>query len=949
MARKSSSLIDRQLVRYREMRDFATTAEPSGDDSPSASRAGASESRKTALPFVIQKHAATRLHYDFRLGLHGVLKSWAVTKGPSYVPADKRLAVQVEDHPMEYGGFEGTIPKGQYGGGTVMLWDEGTWEPQGDPDEGLRKGNLKFILHGKKLRGKWVLIRMGGRAAGESKPNWLLIKEHDEFERTPQDPAITDEAPNSIATKRDLEGIARDQDHVWQSNRPETQSSAASPVKGRGATPSRIAKISVPGKAEDLPDFIAPQLASAALNAPDGPEWVHELKLDGYRIQAHVVRKKSAAAEVRLYTRKGLDWTHRMRALAAELSSLGAEAAILDGEVVVLTESGKTSFAALQAAFDENKPSPLTYFAFDLLHLNGRNVRPLPLLERKTLLGTVLDTLPADGSIRRSDHVEDHGEQTFREACRLGAEGIVSKRGSSPYSSGRSSAWLKIKCIRRQEFVIGGFTVPSNGSHGIGALLLGYYEDGRLVYAGRTGTGFTQSSSRKLRDRLEALRQSKAPFSSVPAEAQRGALWTEPKLVAEVQFSTWTADRLIRQASFKGIREDKPPEEVVRELPEAEPAEAEHAEAGSAEMRSGTAQSKGAKIGEGKAPTKKPRGSKSPRGESPGDDPSKSKSSKTGSSPKASRNIKPDSAAEASRGTQETERPNIRVTHPDKVIDPETKLTKQSLIDYYLAVADHILPHVAGRPTALVRCPGGVAQHCFFQKHWEQGLPAGVEGIEVPDKNGGEPDNYVTFSTAEALAGLAQMNVLEIHPWGSTNANLEHPDRLIFDLDPDEAVSWQTLADAAREVQERLKQLSLKCFLKSTGGKGLHVVAPIAPDYDWSLVKALAQAFAMEMESNNPKLYISKMTKAARKNKIFVDYMRNERGSTAIAPFSSRARAGVTAAVPLRWSELKSPERPRFPIHDFADWKSRLRRDPWEEITGLEQHLPAHVLDVFKR
>jgi bifunctional non-homologous end joining protein LigD len=916
MTKKSSDLIDRQLARYRQMRDFQATAEPPGGDPGSATKAKAGN----GLPFVIQKHAATRLHYDFRLGLHGVLKSWAVAKGPSYVTADKRLAVEVEDHPMEYGGFEGTIPKGQYGGGTVMLWDEGRWEPVGDPDEGLQKGMLKFILYGKKLHGKWVLVRMGGRAANESKPNWLLIKEHDEYERTPDEPAITEEAPNSVATRRDLEAIARDGDHVWNSNRPE-KAPAGEAARGGTAlkdrripqktSPSIPAK-DLPGKRENLPNFLPPQLAAQAAQPPQGEGWIHELKLDGYRIQAHLQRSKRAGIEARLFTRKGLDWTHRMREVAGELERLKIDGAILDGEVVVLTESGKTSFAALQAAFDESKPSRLTYFVFDLLHLNGHNLRNQPLSERKQLLADLAGTLPPDGSIRLSEHVEGNGAQTFKVACRLGAEGIVSKRSAAPYTAGRSSSWVKVKCIRKQEFVIGGFTEPdgsSNHLRGIGALLLGYYEDRQLKYAGRTGTGFTQSSSRKLRERLEPLRRLKPPFTRVPAEAGRGAIWTEPKLVAEVQFSTWTADHIVRQSSFKGIREDKAAEEVRREEPDPQLAKRLAQENRETKTKSASA----AKVASSRTPASSP--------------------------------------------TEDKGSPAIRVTHPGKIIDPDTKLTKQALVDYYLAVAERMLPHVAGRPMAVVRCPEGIAHQCFFQKHWERGMPSGVEAIAVPNKDGKGSENYVTLSTAEALAGLAQMNVLEIHPWGSTNADLDDPDRLIFDLDPDEAVSWQTLADAAREVRERLQKLGLKSFLKSTGGKGLHIVAPLRPEHGWSVIKAFAQAFALEMESENRQLYISKMTKAARKNKIFVDYLRNERGATAIAPYSPRARPGLTAALPLSWAELKGAERPRFPIAEFAGWKSRLRRDPWKEMgkemgegtTKLNQRLPAEIAQAFRQ
>ena len=853
-----SGLVDEQLARYREMRDFDKTAEPSGQ-AMSAADTG-------PLPFVIQKHAATRLHYDFRLGLHGVLKSWAVTKGPSYVPGDKRLAVQVEDHPMEYGGFEGTIPKGQYGGGTVMLWDEGTWEPQGNADEGLAKGNLKFVLHGKKLHGKWVLVRMGGRAAHEAKPNWLLIKEHDEYEQTANDEPITEKEPNSVLTQRDMEAIAGDEDHVWQSNRPETSSSAPrsqAPVPAPVPfSPSRLQ-----GKKEALPAFIPPQLASEAAAPPAGEQWVHELKLDGYRIQAHI----DHAGKVRLYTRSGLDWTHRMSAIARAVGKLSVEDAILDGEVVVLDSHGQSSFASLQAAFEEGAKHPLTYFVFDLLHLNGHNLRQEPLTERKQILSQMLETLAGQDTIRYGQHIQAEGQPILDEACRLLAEGIVSKRSDSAYVSGRSKSWLKIKCDRRQEFVVGGFTKPANGSEGIGALLLGVYEDKELVYAGRTGTGFTQASSRKLRQELEAMRQSKMPFADVPASAAKGALWVKPELVAQVQFSNWTADNLVRQASFKGLREDKKPLEVRREQPD------------------------------------------------------------------------PSLAPKRSDPKPAAHKLGFKVTHPEKIIDPETGLRKQALIDYYLEVAALMLPHVEGRPLSLVRCPSGVGKQCFYQKHLGPGMPPGIDGVEIPNKNGKGTETYVTVHGEQSLAGLAQMNVLEIHPWGSTNADLEHPDRIIFDLDPDEAVSWATLASSAIEVRQRLRQLGLESFVKTTGGKGLHVVAPIRPKHDWEQIKALTHAFTMQMEQDDSKLYISKMSKAARKNKIFVDYLRNERDATAIAPYSSRARLGMAAALPLDWTELKTAKAPKFLIARFEEWKERLRKDPWKEMLMSKQEIPAKL------
>jgi bifunctional non-homologous end joining protein LigD len=565
----ASSAIDEQLARYRSMRDFHITAEPSGVSKPTK------KDSPTQLPFVIQKHAASHLHYDFRLGWNGVLKSWAVAKGPSYVVADKRLAVQVEDHPMEYGGFEGIIPAGQYGGGTVMLWDQGTWEPQPaypDVDAGLRDGSLKFILHGTKLKGKWALIRMHGKSGGSaSKPNWLLIKEHDPFERPASSPAITESEPNSVVTGRSLEQIAASQDHVWNSKdtRSSTKPWYSQPSKSSPPDPPELTAQFESLPQESQPTFIPPQLAQQTENPPANSGWFHELKLDGYRIQA---RKDSARTQ--LLTRTGLDWTQRMSAIAAEVAKLPAAQCTLDGEVVVLAPDGTTSFADLQAAFQDDAKHHLTYFVFDLLHLNGHNARNLPLRDRKAILAQLLASASPD-ILHISDHLESNGPAIFHKACEMRAEGIVSKLASAKYISGRSSAWLKCKCLHEQELVIGGFTLPGAshaGMQGVGALLLGYYEGKKLIYAGRVGTGFTQKTHKLLRDKLDPLAQSKPPFdlsalsakSLTPAEA-RGAHWVKPTLVAQVRFATWTADTLVRQAAFLGLREDKPAIEVTRE------------------------------------------------------------------------------------------------------------------------------------------------------------------------------------------------------------------------------------------------------------------------------------------------------------------------------------------------------------------------------------------------
>ena len=884
-----------QLARYRSMRDFKVTREPAGGSN--------APNKAEGLPFVIQKHAATRLHYDFRLGWNGVLKSWAVAKGPSFVPSDKRLAVQVEDHPMEYGGFEGIIPKGQYGGGTVMLWDRGTWEPHVDVDEGLRKGSLKFAMHGEKMKGNWALVRMGGRAANESKPNWLLIKEHDAEERSTDEKPITEAAPDSVLSGRTMDAIARDGDRVWDSNRggdsggeravvkkPETAAKAtrARAEKSAGSKAGQTrsgAAVKAPAKApkEELPKFISPQLATLAKAPPSGERWVHELKLDGYRVQARIDGKKKS---VQLLTRTGLDWTHRMKTVAEAVRALDVDSAVLDGEVVVLQEDGSSSFAALQASFQEGAKHPLTYFVFDLLHLNGKNLRELPLVERKKLLAELLGE-GGQGEVRLSEHLEGNAEHIFREACRLGSEGIVSKLADAPYTPGRSGSWLKAKCYLEQEFVIGGFTLPSNETYGVGALILGYYRNGKLVYAGRTGTGFTQKTHKELRDRLEKIKSKERPFDDVPAGVSRGVLWVKPELVAQVSFSTWTADNLVRQASFKGLREDKPAKTVSREQAR------EPEQAASAEPKRAKA------AGKAVAATRRAKGKADPDGEAL----------------------------------------PIRLTHPDKVLDETSGVTKADLARYYEAIAPYILPYIADRPLTLVRCVDGSGKPCFYQKHKNQMLSGSFDGVEVVDKKSGKPELYITLSNEKAIVELAQIAVLEVHPWGSRNETMEMPDRLIFDLDPDAAVPWETIAASALEVRKRLSKIGLKSFVKSTGGKGLHVVAPIRPEHAWAEVKQFAHEFVLEMEKSQPRTFLTKMTKAARTGKIYLDYLRNERGATAVAPFSPRARAGLPVAVPLSWSELTSETAPRYTVADFGEWKNRLKRDPWKEMQSLDQRL----------
>jgi bifunctional non-homologous end joining protein LigD len=585
-----------------------------------------------------------------------------------------------------------------------------------------------------------------------------------------------------------------------------------------------------------------------------------------------------------------------MRAVADAVAALPADKLTLDGEVVVLDDRGVSSFAALQASFNEGERHPLTYFVFDLLHHDGHNTRDLKLRARKDLLASLLPNHD-DGTLRLSEHIDGSGPAIFAEACKLETEGIISKC-DAPYRSGRSSDWLKSKCRLEQEFVIGGYSDSTEGPNRFGSLLLGIYDHGKLVYAGRTGTGFSQKLKRDLYIKLHKLGTNEMAFARRPADARRDVHWVEPQLVAQVRFANWTADNLVRQAAFLGLREDKPPMEVTREMPTTKPATKRAAKSSA------------------------PANSSKPEARSSSTKPATAKSS----------------SAPAS----------IRLTHPDKVLDPGSHLTKRQLADFYLAIADRMLPHIVDRPLSLVRCPEGAGKPCFFQKHVNHTLPPGITGVDVPDKKTGVPEPYITITSAnakpETLAGLAQMGVLEVHPWGSTNDDLEHPDRLIFDLDPDESLPWPTLCSAAADVRKRLKRAGLESFLKTTGGKGLHIVAPITPKHDWLTVKEAAHNLVLAMERANPTLYLTKMTKSARAGKIYLDYLRNERGATAVAPLSPRARIGCTVSLPLPWTALKLPDRPVFRVADFDSWRDQLRSDPWKPMLTLRQNLDPKAL-----
>lgn len=835
------------LKTYRRKRDFSKTSEPSGDENLSS----------TGQAFVVQKHAATHLHYDFRLEMDGVLKSWAVAKGPSVDPAVKRLAIETEDHPLAYGRFEGTIPKGQYGGGTVMLWDRGTWYPTGDAHKAYESGRLKFRLNGNKMKGTWALVRMKPRPR-ERASQWLLIKDKD-AEAAPGNPDKLLKQDKSVKTGREMDDIAQGKE-VWQASRGNTKAAA------KRFTP-------VGKRAQKMPDFIKPQLATRVDKPPPQDGWLHEIKFDGYRLHARLERGR-----VHILTRHGEDWTAKFKDLAHEIKDLPAEQAYIDGEVVILNASGISDFGALQAWFKVPGKNKLVYYTFDLLFLNGKDLRDLPLLARKELLRELLQNSNSP-SIRYSDHQVGSGPAFFAAAASLQVEGIISKDAEARYVSGRTRSWLKIKRIERQEFIIGGYTLSSNSSHAIGSLLLGEIKDGHLIYVGKVGTGFSAADTKTLFKKLSAAAIDKSPFEKVPAEARRTARWTKPQLVAEVEFGAWTNDHILRHAAFLGLRADKVAQDVKTErvMPVSEATRA--VKAGLKKVKT-----KGAEV-EG-----------------------------------------------------------IPISHPDRLVYPAERLTKLDIAEYYAAVAKVMLPHVAGRPLSLVRCPDGVGPACFFQKHAGMGLPKAVQEHKI---GGGKSDSVLTIDTAEGLVLLIQRGVLEVHVWGSHLAHVEQPDLVAFDFDPDPKVKWKTVVQAAVNMRDMLADLKLKSFVKTTGGKGLHVVVPVKPSLEWDGIKQFAKSVAAHFAERDPSAFIINMSKKARSGRIFIDYLRNGRGATAVAPYSTRARPGATVATPLSWEELEAGAVPNdFTVRTVPRRIGKSFKDPWKAMTSTKQGITVKMIEA---
>jgi bifunctional non-homologous end joining protein LigD len=828
------------LQEYQRKRDFRKTTEPSGKG----------KVRKSEDPgglYVIQKHAATRLHYDFRLEHNGVLWSWAVTRGPSLDPSEKRLAVHVEDHPLGYGDFEGTIPKGEYGGGSVIVWDNGEWIPEGDPEAGMKKGHIDFELKGNKLNGRWHLVRLKPRR-GEKRDNWLLIKADDTAARRSGD--ILEEAPQSVKSGLTIDQIGKDgKADVWHSSKPAVGKSPARKGRTRNAAP--------PGKEAAMPDFVPPSLATLQTAPPTGGEWLHEVKFDGYRIQAHLADGKST-----LLTRKGLDWTHRFgSAIAEALASLDCGNAILDGEIVVLADNGVSSFSTLQAALSGGQTEKLIYYVFDLLYLDGEDVSGEPLADRKERLRDLLKPLGDQGPVRYSEHFMEPGKTMLAHACRMGLEGVVSKRADAPYRSGRGHDWIKSKCTQRQEFIIAGYLPSDKTGRGLRSLIVGYNEGGELKSAGHVGTGFSAKAGDDLKKKLDRLKRKTSPLTG-PGSKEKRAIWVEPNLVAEVEFRSWTADRILRHASFQGLREDKPAADVVAEEPED------------------TAASSG-KQGPKRGKTKK-------------------------------------GAATS-----------VKLTHPDKLLWPDAGITKQDLLDYYEEVWPLMEQFVVNRPLALVRAPDGVGGPRFFQKHASPGMHGKI--LRMADPKDGEELLYI--EDFEGLAALVQNGVVEIHIWGSTIDQIEKPDQIIFDLDPDEGLDVADVRKAALDVHSRLDELGMPNFVKTSGGKGFHVTVPLEPKADWERVKTFAHDFARAMEEASPDRYTATLSKKARAGRIFIDYLRNGRGSTTVVSYSSRGKPNATVAMPIDWKAVEGRAGPAD--YTIGDGKGRAKvekADTWRDF-----------------
>ncbi len=848
------------LERYWAKRDFAVTAEPRGEHADSG----------PALSYVIQKHAASRLHYDFRLELGGVLLSWAVPKGPSFDPTVKRMAIHVEDHPLSYGSFEGTIPPKHYGAGTVIVWDNGRWEPVGDPHQGLADGKLVFRLHGQKLQGLWELVRIA--KGGEKQEPWILFKKRDEFARPGADYDVITALPDSVIASPLKPPPA---------SRPAAAKKAATARKkaGKSATPP-----AVPGAVKAaMPDKLTPQLATLVNAVPTQGEWICEIKFDGYRIMVRIDGGKAT-----LVTRGGHDWSAKLPQLVGELDRLGLKTAWLDGEIVVLNESGAPDFNALQKSFDRGTGSDaVVLFLFDLPYFEGYDLREVELRHRRALLKALLDD-KATERIRFSADFPGDPASILASACRMQLEGLIAKRADSPYRSRRTETWLKLKCKLRQEFVVCGYTDRSDGSPQIGSLLLGVHGDGgELVSVGSVGTGWDTAEAADLKRTLAKIETGKVPFAAGAGKPGRWSRrvagserWVEPKLVAEVEFAEWTPDGQIRHASYVALRKDKPARSITRERATDPPKEAASAE----------------------------------------------------TAPPAPR------ASGGSRTAGKSVVGGVPVSHGDRVIDAASGLTKLDLVRYYASVAQWILPHLKGRPCSLVRGPTGVGGELFFQKHGEK---IGIPGITELDP-ALWPGHAALLEVAseKALVGAAQMNAIEFHTWNSTTRAIDKPDRMVFDLDPGEGTAWQQVHEAASLVHTLLDEIGLKAWLKTSGGKGLHVVVPLAPRLDYDTVKAFSKAIVEHLAATIPSRFVTKSGASNRVGKLFVDYLRNGHGATTAAAFSARARPGLGVSMPVGWDDLpKLKSGAQWTVAMAREHLSFQTEDPWSGYWNCRQTL----------
>jgi len=804
---------------YNRKRDFSKTKEPRG-----RKLKGKGDS------FVVQKHEASRLHWDFRLELDGVLKSWAVPKGPSLDPGENRLAMRTEDHPLDYGGFEGTIPKGEYGGGTVMLWDQGRWipDPRKDPSKTIDEGHLHFTLEGERMKGEWVMFRLKPKPGEKAEP-WMLKKVTDDYANTGDGDALVDNCVTSVTTGRTMAEIAAGED-VWRSNRGREKG-------GRGKRKASKAP----------PAFLEPQLATLVDEVPAGNSWIHEIKYDGYRLLLSVGDGVATA-----WTRKGLDWSDKFKALVKAAAKLPA-GCLIDGEAVALDDEGRPSFQLLQSTLKDQRGANLAFYAFDLLVDRGEDIRKLPNIERKERLAALLEGVSQP--LIYGDHIIGRGEEMFDAVCKQGGEGIISKKANAAYSGTRTRSWLKIKCIQRQEFVIIGWS-ESDKRRGFRSLLLAAKDGGKLTYSGKVGTGFNAKLIEEMMERMEPLAVDEAPVE-VPRADRKGAHWIKPKLVAEINYAEFTDDGILRHPSFVGLREDKPAKDVVKEVPKH-------------------------------LTVKETR-------------------------PKRSKAKKQASAEDF----------GIEISSPERVIFPELGLTKKDLVDYYAAIEPLIMIDAANRPMTLIRCPGGRTGECFFQKHDKGTFGPHVKQVPIKESDGSTED-YLYFDDIRGLLASVQMGTIEFHGWGSKVDKVEYPDRLVFDLDPDVGLDFAMVKEAAVRLKALLGDLGLKTFPLLSGGKGIHVVAPLDATRDWPAVKSFAERFTRAIAEAEPKMFTANIRKVERKGRIFLDWLRNQRGATAVMPFSARAREGAPVAAPIAWEELDKYEGGNhFSIRDAEELLGR--------------------------